>query len=65
MTRIKLSLAAFIQYSGAVTIGVMSVAKLLALRPRSLERHLDGLAKMGRLHKWLGITALVVAMNAS
>ncbi len=25
-----------------------------------LERHLDGLDKMYRLHKWLGIGALVV-----
>jgi predicted ferric reductase len=52
----------FMQYSGTIAIGVMSVAMLLALRPRWLERHLDGLDKMYRLHKWLGITALTVSV---
>lgn len=52
----------FMQYSGAIAIGTMSVAMLLALRPRWLEPHLDGLDKMYRLHKWLGITALVVSI---
>ena len=50
--------AVFVQYSGALAIGAMSVAMLLALRPRRVEPHLDGLDKMYRLHKWLGITAL-------
>lgn len=52
----------FMQYSGIVGIGVMSVAMLLTLRPRWLEPHLNGLDKMYRLHKWLGVTALVVAI---
>src|SRR5690606_18246484 len=52
----------FVQYSGVLGIGLMSVAMLLALRPRWLERHLDGLDKMYRLHKWLGIGALVVSV---
>jgi len=51
----------FIQYSGVMAIGVMSVAMVLALRPKWLESRLDGLDKMYRLHKWLGITALVAA----
>ncbi len=50
----------FVQYSGVITMGAMSVAMLLAARPRWLEKHLDGLDKMYRLHKWLGITALVM-----
>lgn len=50
----------FMQYSGVVLITVMSVAMMLALRPTWLERHLDGLDKMYRLHKWLGITALIL-----
>ncbi|MDD2699831.1 MAG: ferric reductase-like transmembrane domain-containing protein [Sideroxydans sp.] len=54
--------AVFMQYSGVIGIGVMSVAMLLALRPKWLEPHLDGLDKIYRLHKWLGITALVVAI---
>ncbi|TJV72636.1 MAG: ferric reductase [Mesorhizobium sp.] len=53
---------AMVQYSGVVAIGVMSVAMILALRPRWPERWLGGLDKMYRLHKWLGITALVVSV---
>ena len=52
----------FMQYSGIIAIGAMSVAMWLALRPKWLEPHLDGLDKMYRLHKWLGITALVAAV---
>jgi len=52
----------FMQYSGVLAIGVMSVSMLLALRPVALETHLGGLDKMYRLHKWLGITALVVSV---
>lgn len=51
-----------VQYSGILAMGAMSVAMLLALRPRWLERWLGGLDKMYRLHKWLGIAALVVAV---
>ena len=54
--------AVFMQYSGTLAIGVMSVAMLLAMRPRWLEPRLAGLDKMYRLHKWLGITALVVSV---
>jgi predicted ferric reductase len=54
--------AVFMQFSGVIGIGLMSVAMLLALRPKWLEPHLDGLDKMYRLHKWLGIAALVVAI---
>lgn len=53
---------AFMQYSGTIGIGLMSVAMLLALRPKWLEPHLDGLDKIYRLHKWLGIAALAVAV---
>lgn len=53
----------FMQYSGLIAIGVMSVAMMLALRPKWLEPHLDGLDKAYRLHKWLGITALVVSLT--
>ncbi len=53
---------AMVQYSGTVAMGAMSVAMILALRPRWPERWLGGLDKMYRLHKWLGIAALVVAV---
>lgn len=51
-----------VQYSGVLGIGVMSVAMLLAMRPAWLETRLGGLDKMYRLHKWLGIAGLVIAV---
>lgn len=51
-----------IQYSGVLGIGVMSVAMILATRPRWLEPWLGGLDKSYRLHKWLGISGLVIAI---
>ncbi|ONF43339.1 ferric reductase [Marinobacter lutaoensis] len=53
----------FIQYSGVLAIGVMSVAMILATRPAWLEARLNGLDKMYRLHKWLGVTGLVMAVG--
>jgi predicted ferric reductase len=53
---------AMMQLTGIVAIGCMSVAMMLALRPRWPESWLGGLDKMYRLHKWLGIAALVVAV---
>ena len=53
---------AMVQYSGIVAMGTMSVAMMLALRPLRPERWFGGLDKMYRLHKWLGIAALVVAV---
>lgn len=52
----------FMQYTGVLGIGVMSVAMVLALRPRWLEPPLDGLDKMYRLHKWMGIAGLVLSV---
>ncbi|WP_372741067.1 ferric reductase-like transmembrane domain-containing protein [Neptunomonas sp.] len=54
--------AVFVQYSGVLAVGVMSIAMLLALRPVILEPYLNGLDKMYRLHKWLGISALLFAV---
>ena len=51
-----------VQGTGIVALGVMSVGMMLALRPVRIEPFLGGLDKMYRLHKWLGITALVVAV---
>ncbi|GAA0422621.1 ferric reductase-like transmembrane domain-containing protein [Cocleimonas flava] len=48
----------FIQYSGVIAMGTMSIAMVLALRPVWLEPWLGGLDKSYRLHKWLGISAL-------
>lgn len=54
--------AAAVQYTGVLAISAMSVAMLLALRPRWPERWMGGLDKMYRLHKWLGVTALAVSL---
>ncbi len=51
-----------IQFSGIVAIGFMSFTMMLALRSPWLERWMGGLDKMYRLHKWLGISILVVAI---
>lgn len=51
-----------VQYTGVLAMGVMSVAMLLAARPPWLEHRLHGLDKMYRLHKWLGISGLVLAI---
>ncbi len=51
-----------VQYSGVIGIGVMSVAMILATRPKWLEPYLGGLDKTYRLHKWLGIAGLVMAI---
>lgn len=51
-----------VQYSGLLAMACMSVAMILATRPRWPERWLGGLDKMYRFHKWLGISALVLAI---
>ncbi|HEC60043.1 MAG TPA: ferric reductase [Methylophaga sp.] len=55
--------AVFVQYTGVMAMTVMSIAMLLALRPKFIEPYLKGLDKMYRLHKWLGISALVFATS--
>ncbi|WP_029076009.1 ferredoxin reductase family protein [Kaistia adipata] len=50
-----------IQLTGILAIATMSFATLLAARPKWLEPYLGGLDKMYRLHRWLGIGALVFA----
>ncbi|MDR2214900.1 MAG: ferric reductase-like transmembrane domain-containing protein, partial [Nevskiaceae bacterium] len=51
-----------IQLTGIIAIGCMGVAMVLALRPRWPERWFGGLDKMYRMHKWLGIGALVASI---
>ena len=54
--------AVLMQLTGVLAIGSMSVAMMLAVRPRWPERRLGGLDKMYRLHKWFGISALSFAV---
>ena len=51
------------QVTGVLGIGVMSAGMVLALRPKWFEPRLGGLDKMYRLHKWLGIAGLVLAIS--
>lgn len=51
-----------IQYSGILTFAAMSTTVFLAIRSRGVERLLGGVDKMYRLHKWLGITVLLLSI---
>ncbi len=51
-----------VQLSGVLAITCMSFAMILATRPRWPEGWMGGLDKMYRLHKWLGVGALVLAV---
>lgn len=53
---------AFINYTGIVAMGAMGLSLVLALRSVALEPHVGGLDKSYRLHKWLGVAALVMAV---
>lgn len=53
---------ALVQGTGVIAIGAMSLGLVLAARPALVEPWLGGLDKMYRLHKWLGITALVAGV---
>jgi predicted ferric reductase len=50
-----------INLTGILAIGCMSAGMFLAIRPTSVEPFLGGLDKTYRLHKWLGISALVLS----
>ena len=49
-------------YSGIIAIGMMSVGMILAMRLTFVESLLGGLDKHYRLHKWLGISAVIAAV---
>ncbi|MFP3588235.1 ferric reductase-like transmembrane domain-containing protein [Paraburkholderia sp. SIMBA_055] len=51
-----------IYFTGILAIGCMSVGMLLATRPTRVEPFLGGLDKAYRLHKWLGVSALALAV---
>jgi predicted ferric reductase len=51
-----------INYTGIVAMGMLSVSLLLALRSVALEPYVGGLDKSYRLHKWLGIVGVLMAI---
>nr|WP_244306837.1 ferric reductase-like transmembrane domain-containing protein [Azotobacter salinestris] len=48
--------------TGILAVGAMSLGLFLAIRPAFLESFVGGLDKGYRLHKWLGISALVLSV---
>ena len=54
--------SSLVSYTGLIGMGAMSIAMILALRPVFLEPLTGGLDKTYRLHKWLGITGLVISI---
>ena len=51
-----------INFTGIIAMGAMSVSMVLALRSVAVEPHVGGLDKSYRLHKWLGVAGLVMAI---
>jgi predicted ferric reductase len=54
--------AAMVNYTGILAIAAMSLGMVLAVRPARIEPVLGGLDKSYRLHKWLGVSALTIAL---
>ncbi|WP_432459989.1 ferredoxin reductase family protein [Agarivorans sp. QJM3NY_25] len=54
--------SALVQYSGMLALALMTLTMILALRLAFVERLTQGLDKSYRLHKWLGIAALVTGI---
>ena len=55
--------SAFAIATGAMAVTAMSLTLILATRPRILEPLFGGLDKMYQVHKWLGISALVLMLS--
>lgn len=53
---------ALLNYTGIIAMGMLSIGMLLAVRIAKINSMLGGLDKSYRLHKWLGIAGLVVAI---
>lgn len=49
--------------SGALALGWMGFCMVLALRPAWLERSLGGLDKLYHVHKWAGISAVLLVVT--
>ena len=52
-----------LQYSGILAMATMSIGMLLAMRLTWIENKFNGLDKAYRLHKWLGVTALIFIVS--
>lgn len=52
-----------LNFTGVIAFTAMSITMLLSLRLRVVEKYLFGLDKAYRLHKWLGISAFILAIT--
>jgi len=52
-----------IYLTGILAVGFMSAGVVLAARPAQIEGALGGLDKFYRLHKWLGVAGLLLALT--
>ncbi len=50
--------SALIQYSGVLSLSLMSIGMVLALRLPVIEQWVNGMDKAYRVHKWLGISGV-------
>ncbi|HDM8215316.1 TPA: ferric reductase-like transmembrane domain-containing protein, partial [Vibrio harveyi] len=54
--------SAMIQYSGILSLMLMSVSMVLAMRLPVVENWLHGMDKAYRVHKWLGISGVALGI---
>jgi predicted ferric reductase len=52
-----------LQFTGILAMTSLSIGILLAMRFTWVEDKLNGLDKVYRLHKWLGVTGLVFVIS--
>ena len=55
--------SAMIQYSGILSLMLMSITMLLAMRLPVIENWLNGMDKAYRVHKWLGIGGVALGVT--
>ncbi len=55
--------SAMIQYSGILSLMLMSITMILAMRLPMVENWLNGMDKAYRVHKWLGIGGVAMGVT--
>ncbi|MCD9497288.1 ferric reductase-like transmembrane domain-containing protein [Photobacterium carnosum] len=55
--------SAIIQYSGILSLILMSITMILAMRLSVIENWLSGMDKAYRIHKWLGISSIALGIS--
>ena len=55
--------SSIIQYSGILSLILMSITMILAMRLSMVENWLNGMDKAYRVHKWLGISSIALGIS--